>query len=721
MKHRTFFWLICPVWAALWMSAAMAPGESAGSGSDGKSDVKDSPQTNYTERILAAARAGNGVEIEKIIAESFKSAGKIGEGGATDMLDSLLESRETEAFRVLLEQLRQTNLGKNWQPNEKLLAGLVKDGRRDLLDVLLASRLELPSLEAQKKSGDAAMAAWIGRRVAETARGRAEIDELVDACKRGDTDRVLELLDAGVDINSRVNDGGFTPLSQAARVNQVGVVSLLLERGAQVDLPKYPGWDYTPLCLTSSVEVANILKNAGANIHANLFRRNTSILTYVAMFGGAPMVQWFIDQGLDPKMTGDNGQTLLFNVKDEATAEILLKAGVDPNRLDEFGRSPLQEARSAGVVRALIRGGAKLDGMKSPLLLGMIQMSEGEAVEAVLQAGAPHDAETMHKAMIAAAHMDNDKTTEVLLRYGAKPDEPGEWSGPDNKMLPLEVCCIFGSVKTAKVLLTHGANPNAGDKPGMMLRTAISNRYKELAKLLKEAGAKGVSDLAYAIAVDDAGKKTELLAAAPSYAEQPEFWDEVLSAAAKRGDVATVKAALEKGVPVFAGSLSEDGYASAAWEGQWEVLDFLLGKRSEKADPEELRQALWVAVWNSHPYPEQRPTADFEKCVRMLLDAGAPVARRKVVEGEKKDYDMVTSAVFTRYPGGNRRVIEMLVLAGADPDPEYAEGKHLSEVISQSCKEKTCSTPEQVVVDTLEKLRRLKGLIMKISTKAGSE
>lgn len=702
MKHRVF---LCRIGAAAWLAATIAFAEDAAK--DAASGLKDSPSSDYTGRILAAARARDGKGIERVIDDSFKTGANIGEDGATQMLDTLLEKREVEAFRVLLEELRQTNLGKNWQPNEKLLSGLVKDGRKDLIDCLLASRLDLKSLEAQKKSGDSGMAAWIGRRLAEVEQQRAEIVELIDACKRGDTDTVLRLLNAGVDVNCRVNDGGWTPLTRAASASRVGIV--LLDRGAQVDLPKYPGWDYTPLCLTSSVQIANILKEAGANVHAKLFRRNVSILTYVATFGGAPMVKWFLDQGLDPKMVGDNDQTLLFDVKDEATAEILLKAGVDPNRPDDSGRVALQEARSGGAVRAMIKAGARLDGMKYPLLPSMIQLSEAEAVEAVLEAGAPHDEKAMQSALIASTHMDYGETTEVLLRYGAKPNEPSEWSGPNDKLLPLQVCCIFGSVKAAKVLLAHGADPNAGDKPGTMLQIAVNNRYKELAKMLKEAGAKGLSDLTYAIAVEDADQKAALLATAPGYAEQPAFWEGTMSTAARQGDCPTIEVALQKGVPAYAPGFMNDGYASAAGEGQWEALELLLAKRAENADPEELRKALWEAVWNSHPYEKQRPASDFEKCIRLLLDAHAPVARRKPAPDEKQDYALVQSAVFTRNPGGNWRVIEMLVAAGADPDPESGEGKRLSDFIAQACQQKNCSTPDGMVVQILEKLRRPAG------------
>ena len=50
-------------------------------------------------------------------------------------------------------------------------------------------------------------------------------------------------------------------------------------------------------------------------------------------------------------------------------------------------------------------------------------------------------------------------------------------------------------------------------------------------------------------------------------------------------------------------------------------------------------------------------------------------------------------------------VIEMLVAAGADPNPEVEKGKRLSDVMSEACKQQECSTPNEETVLTMEKLR----------------
>jgi hypothetical protein len=133
------------------------------------------------------------------------------------------------------------------------------------------------------------------------------------------------------------------------------------------------------------------------------------------------------------------------------------------------------------------------------------------------------------------------------------------------------------------------------------------------------------------------------------------------------------------------------------------VLEYLLEQRLSDADPHELDGALWAAVWNSNPYKEQRPAADFEKCVGMLLEAGAPVVQKRGNRGE-----LMAAAVFSRNPGGNVRVMQMLATAGANPNPENEKGKKLSEWLAEACSTPNCSVPSESVLETYEKLANVK-------------
>ncbi|MDQ3621678.1 MAG: ankyrin repeat domain-containing protein [Verrucomicrobiota bacterium] len=463
------------------------------------------------EAILAAARAGDAPAIDKLIIQSFGQRGSLDESAVKALLDSLVRSAELPAFTVLLGEMRKTTYGKDWQPDDALLGELVRDGRKDFIDAMLASWLDPARLDAKRDAGNAEMAEWMARRVAEVRKQRAEHDELVAAAGKGDLETMRRLLDSGVDVNC-VAESRHTPLTLAARESRIEAVRLLLDRGATVDLPKHPGWDYTPLCLTKSVEVAELLKARGANVHAKLFKRDVSILTYIVRLGGAEMVEWMLEQGLDPKMIGDNKQNLLFDAGDARTVEILLAAGVDPNHVDEFGKTALASAQNAGVAQKLLEAEAKAEGDDS-LITGMVyQFASAGAIETVIKARGRLDPAAAQKALIAAAHLDQSETAKLLLQHGAQANEAGKWGNSDGfDILPLMVCTVHGSPKTAKVLLEHGADPNAGKTPGLLLQNAIQNGHKEVAKILRDAGAKGVSDLAFYIAINDAGKSAELL------------------------------------------------------------------------------------------------------------------------------------------------------------------------------------------------------------------
>ena len=658
----------------------------------------------FAGELLAAARAGDAKRVDSLLNASFTRPPKFSKETGERMIDTLILAGDLPTFTVLHDALARTSYGKDWRISDERLASLVRDKRTDFLDALLSRGLNLDRLTKQAKSADPDIAGWITRRVTEVAKQRADLEALAQAAQAGDLATVQRLIDAGVDVNG-VDKGDNTPLIEAVFKNRVEAARLLLDHGAQVDKVRYPGWDYTPLCLCNSVEMAQLLKDRGADLHAKLWRRDVNILVYVAEFAKADLVEWFLRQGADPKMVGDNNENLLFNLKDGRTARLLLEAGVDPNQANKFGATPICSARSAEVAQALIEHGAKVTGFKEPLLPRMIQFGSGGAVEAAIKAGAEHDPEMMQEMLVQAAHMDRDEIVGVLLKYGAKPNEPGIFSSKTDKLLPLQACCIWGGVKTTKVLLAAGADPNGGKAPGVLLKNAMSNGYKEVAKLLRQAGAKGVSDLAFALATHDTGQIKTLLARAPAYAEDPAFWEDALPDAARVGDVDTMRAALAKGVPVEVKPPSPgvaDAYTAAAEEGQEEALTILLATRKPGANPEDLRWAMWEAVWNCHPYGNQRSVEHFERCVEMLLAAGAPVA------GYENDRDLMTTAVFSRNPGGNPKVMEMLARVGVDPNPvAKAEGKpdkHLLDYVQEACAQGNCSTP---VADTLIKLSKL--------------
>lgn len=618
-----------------------------------KSDPPATSAQDLLDRLRAAARAGDGKGVKSLIHEEHSPA--LGVEGAKKMLDDLVHSRELTAFTTLLDPLRQTNLGKDWEPGDDLLAGLVKDDRRDFIDALLARNLDLESLRRATKDAPPPAAEWVNRRIAEVTQQRADINALGRAANDGDLATIRRLLDAGVDVNATDKDDN-TILIETVHKDRLEAARLLLDRGADPNKTRFPGWDYSPLCLVNSVPMAELLKKAGGDVHGKLFGRDTSILTYVVVWSKPEVVAWFLDQGLDPKMIGDNDQTLLFGLKDARTAALLLDRGVDPNRIDEFGDPPICHARNAEVAQVLIQHGAKLAGFKEPLLPRMIQFGSPGAIEAVLASQAKPDHAEVQSALMSACFMDRDEIARVLLKHGALPGELSLWSGsPKEAMLPLMACTINPCPKTAQILLDAGADPNAGERPGVILQNAIANNHKDVVEVLRKAGAKGVADLAYAITVRDEAAIVRLLEAAPTFAENADYWDGALIAGVRTGDLRAVRAAGAKGMPI---GHDPNALREAASEGRADILAEFLKRRGKDDDDGTLDEALWGATLRSRSYRQPSPASDYERCVAMLIAAGAPF----------RD-NMMSGAVFTERPGGNLRIVEMLAQAGVDPNP----------------------------------------------------
>jgi ankyrin repeat protein len=96
----------------------------------------------------------------------------------------------------------------------------------------------------------------------------SDVDALYEAAGAGDTAQVIAPLDSGVDVNARTSDESFA-LNKAAVVNQVDVMRVLLERGADPNVQN--GQGDTPLvCATKFAggkrETVQILIDAGTDL-----------------------------------------------------------------------------------------------------------------------------------------------------------------------------------------------------------------------------------------------------------------------------------------------------------------------------------------------------------------------------------------------------------------------------------------------------------------------
>ncbi|HET6957502.1 MAG TPA: ankyrin repeat domain-containing protein [Vicinamibacterales bacterium] len=163
---------------------------------------------------------------------------------------------------------------------------------------------------------------------------------LTQAAARNDVAALRQLLDEGHKADE--SDTSWTPLIWAARSGSLDAINILIDHGADVNLPGSTGdnWDATPLQ------------------HAILERRP-----------GA--VRVLLDRGADPIRSADRILAPLFLAAgdtDPTILKLLLAHGADPSVESEDGATPLSRAVSAGTLNGPDRpmfGGCRVETVRA--------------------------------------------------------------------------------------------------------------------------------------------------------------------------------------------------------------------------------------------------------------------------------------------------------------------------------------------------------------------
>jgi ankyrin repeat protein len=188
-----------------------------------------------------------------------------------------------------------------------------------------------------------------------------------------DLAKVKLLIERGADVNARA-ETGITPLMVAARYHgNIGVVRLLLEKGARPLADKgvevrYNASAFFFAVMAGDKEIAAALLDAGARIDPMtiLGRFKTSPLVYATFSGNTPLIEYLIAKGASVNETDEANMTPLawaaINNHPDAV-RVLLRLGARVNHVDVFGMTPLMYAASidygdTAVMEQLIAAGA---------------------------------------------------------------------------------------------------------------------------------------------------------------------------------------------------------------------------------------------------------------------------------------------------------------------------------------------------------------------------
>ena len=282
---------------------------------------------------------------------------------------------------------------------------------------------------------------------------------LVAAAEQQHVQRVRELINAGVDVNTPTADGA-TPLLWAAHWNDHQLVDLLLEAGADVNAVEDHG--LSPLamaCENASVKLVRELIAAGADPNSVQTNGVTPLMT-AARTGSTEIVEILLARDVDVNATiPSTGQTALMWATAERHRDVmyqLIAAGAELDAQSVTGFTPLLFASRNGDIEAatvLLEAGAgvNMTGSDGTHALPLAIVSGHEELALfLLGQGADPDGRVFGVAALHAAAGNVDMWLRDWLRV----------RGANTLTFTLGVGTV-SRVNLVKALLEHGADPNA--------------------------------------------------------------------------------------------------------------------------------------------------------------------------------------------------------------------------------------------------------------------
>ncbi len=455
----------------------------------------------------------------------------------------------------------------------------------------------------------------------------ADVSPVHWAAFEGDVQKVKELLDQGVNVNSQNTrlDGG-TPLYFAVTGTQEKVIRLLLARDADVNARTRGGETalHAAARCNSTTDIAELLIDHGADVAfgAKLWGKVDTALHAAAFKGHADMAKLLIANGgnvhalcgpvgfattpldrvffgavtvlLDERAdvsfpTGGLPPGVLQRMRDllkdrTAVADVLLAAGADVSGLSSSALAVLVRGNACEMAELLFAHGLNPNAMVSSasritLLHTAARAGSKDMVELLIARGADVNAEDNEGGTPLWYAKDKGRTeiVELLTKKGARGKIP---------VRAVLDAVRDGNIEKVRSLIEKGAEMNTRDYRGRTpLFLTAARGYTDIAELLVEGGADidAKSDTLEAtalnVAIQNGHEETAKLLVtkgADINAKGAEN-QTALHCAAKRGDVGIGKILLSEGAKTEAKCKSDSTpLAWAAYEGQTEFAALLI-------------------------------------------------------------------------------------------------------------------------------------------------
>jgi ankyrin repeat protein len=275
-------------------------------------------------------------------------------------------------------------------------------------------------------------------------------DQFYAAIRNNDLAGLRGLIAGGADLNAHDRRGGATPLMHAAAIGSVDAMTLLLDKGADVNARSAARATALMWAVTSEAKV-RLLLDRGADVNAVSEAGRTPLLLAAMSDRSAAIVRLLLQHGADAKARDSIGMTSLIaatvgndieTIREIAALGIDVNAAPDGDTPESAGTTALMIAAGKGnteAVRLLLSRGANVNavsrppaievkngtiaiGRMTPLILAAAT-ARADTIRVLLDAGADIDAREargMTALMSAAASDHSDiQTVKLLLERGA--------------------------------------------------------------------------------------------------------------------------------------------------------------------------------------------------------------------------------------------------------------------------------------------------------------
>uniref|UniRef100_A0A3Q2PDV5 Ankyrin repeat and SOCS box containing 2 n=1 Tax=Fundulus heteroclitus TaxID=8078 RepID=A0A3Q2PDV5_FUNHE len=301
-----------------------------------------------------------------------------------------------------------------------------------------------------------------------TSRGETP---LLVAVSRAQLGCVQVLLENGADPELP-NYDKETPLYKACERSNAAIVATLLNRGVAVNTHCIMGWTPLQECVVqSNMEICEMLLKAGAKLNLRNMYGITPLFT-AAQNGQLAALRFLIKHGADVNTQADDGATALYEAAKmghEEAVQLLLSQNADANKPGKTGLLPLHIAAQRGsdaIVAMLIPATSKARVRRtgiSPLHLAA-DRNRDDILEMLIEAGFDVNAQLSPErmrlyedrrstALYFAVINNNMEAVRMLLDAGADPNL--------DMFRPLMVASRVGLIQIVKLLVEHGADINA--------------------------------------------------------------------------------------------------------------------------------------------------------------------------------------------------------------------------------------------------------------------